>query len=164
MSAERSLAVVPPSGLAAQTPEVRFWRKVDRSAGPRGCWLWTGGTSQKGYGRFALGRKMISAHRYAYEIAVGPIPDGLEIDHVKARGCQHRHCVNPAHMEAVTGKVNTLRGESPSARHARQVTCALGHEFTAENTYRRPDGRRVCRACRRRVDAGRGRRQGKVAR
>ena len=70
-----------------------------------GCWLWTGGIQPKGYGTFRFRGKHYLAHRAAYEMFVGPIPDGLEIDHT----CCVRHCVNPDHLEPVTPSENVLR-------------------------------------------------------
>ena len=111
-----------------------------------GCWLWVAGTSS-GYGRFYLNprRRATRAHRVAYEALIGPIPDGLTIDHL----CRVRHCVNPSHMEPVTSRENTLRGNGPTAVHARQTYCRRGHEFTFENTYMegRNKKRRRCRIC-----------------
>ncbi len=85
------------------------------------------------------------AHRFAYELLVGPIPDGLVIDHL----CRVRHCVNPAHMEPVTRWENTLRGGSFSAVAARQTHCVNGHPFDEENTHVDRRGFRRCRACNR---------------
>jgi hypothetical protein len=128
------------------TREERFWAKAERTPT---CWLWTGAIDRDGYGRF----ERTMAHRVAYELAVGPIPEGLTIDHVKARGCTNLNCVNPAHLEAVTGPENTARGTSFGAVNAVKTHCVNGHEFTEENTYwcLNPGGkkRRQCRACRR---------------
>jgi hypothetical protein len=85
----------------------------------------------------------VGAHRWSYEALVGPIPPGLEIDHL----CRVRNCVNPSHLEPVTKAVNILRGESMSARHARQTHCKSGHPFDAENTRMTTDGQRRCRTC-----------------
>ena len=123
----------------------RFFSHVARDAS--GCWLWTGGLTHNGYGQFSIGRRKIRAHRFAYELFIGPIADGYEIDHVKARGCFFRNCVHPAHLEQVTSAVNTSRGDSPSARNARKTHCARGHELAGTNLHVRPDGRRRCRAC-----------------
>ena len=124
--------------------EDRFWSKVDASGD---CWLWTASTSRLGYGEFRLGGRIRKAHRVAYEMLVGLIPDDLEIDHL----CRVRHCVNPDHMEPVTHRVNVLRGASLSAANARKAHCKRGHPFDEENTHIwvRPNGgqMRQCRAC-----------------
>lgn len=129
------------------TAEERFWRQID-TQGPRGCWLWTGATkNHNGYGALTLRgtpRSVILAHRFAYELLVGPIPDGLQLDHL----CRVRHCVNPDHLEPVTQAENVRRGISPSAVQARKTHCKNGHEFTPENTYvNRNRNERVCRLC-----------------
>ena len=120
--------------------EVRFHRNykvVD------GCWLWTGHLNNKGYGKFSEDwRIKVYAHRWAYQRFVGPIPDGLQIDHL----CRNRACVNPAHLEAVTPRVNQRR--SPLCR-AHKTHCVNGHPFDEVNTYVRSDGSRQCRTCRR---------------
>jgi hypothetical protein len=136
-------------GFAARfTPEERFWQKVDRSAGPDGCWLWTGGLTHNGYGRFALGLTTVRAHRYSYQLAHGPIPDGYEVDHVRARGCRHYHCVNPSHLEAVPPVVNVLRSDSLGAVNARKTHCKRGHELAGDNLIVERTGKRQCRICR----------------
>ena len=85
----------------------RFWAKTTR--GHRNeCWLWRGALSN-GYAAFRLDGRTQRAHRVIYEWEVGPIPPGWEVDHVRARGCTHRHCVNPSHLEAVTGTENRRR-------------------------------------------------------
>lgn len=127
------------------TLPARFWAKVDKSAGANGCWNWTAAIVN-GYGKFWLGEKFRAAHRLAYEAMRGPIPAGLDIDHL----CRNRACVNPAHMEPVTRRVNTLRGVSSAAVNAAKTHCDSGHPFDDKNTYR-PPGRPVrgCRACNR---------------
>lgn len=86
---------------------VRFLAKmsVDEASG---CWVWTAARTSKGYGQFRIGPRPVRAHRYAYTLLVGPIPDGLQLDHL----CRNRLCVNPGHLEPVTNWENTLRGEN----------------------------------------------------
>jgi hypothetical protein len=121
----------------------RFWSHVDKSGG---CWLWTSAILSNGYGRVTIGRIGLLAHRVAYEFEMGPIPDGLTIDHL----CRVRHCVNPAHLEAVTNGENIRRGFSPLALRARQTHCLRGHPFDEQNTYWTRDGLgRMGRHCRR---------------
>ena len=115
-----------------------------------GCWIWTEGLAS-GYGRY--GARTSMAHRLAYELVKGPIPDGLHIDHL----CRVPSCVNPDHLEAVTRSVNSKRGLSPgiirkaakkaSLLRAQKTHCAHGHEFSAGNTRITKDGRRSCRLC-----------------
>lgn len=105
----RFLRRQPGSLRVVQTPVERFWAKV--SKGPD-CWLWLAARTPKGYGQFSPHRQHVYAHRYAYELLVGPIPSDLTIDHL----CEVKGCVNPAHMEVVTRGENTRRA-------ARRVTC-----------------------------------------
>lgn len=126
--------------------DIRFWRYVEKTDG---CWLWTGAKS-RGYGRFVISQRptvCVAAHRMAYELSVGPISDGLTIDHL----CRNKACVNPAHLEPVTLAVNVLRNSGPSAINAAKTHCSNGHEFTEENTYVYAsgfhEGARKCRAC-----------------
>jgi hypothetical protein len=130
-----------------KSPSDRFWSRVDRSAGPDGCWLHLGCLDEEGYASFYVNGRTVQAHRFAYEITVGPIPPGLHLDHVKARGCTHRNCVNPAHLEPVTPRENTRRSENFTAKHMRQTECLHGHAFTPENTIRNEKGHRRCRTC-----------------
>jgi hypothetical protein len=142
-----------------------FWSKVDKTDT---CWLWNAAMGRGGYGSFhGLGRTQ-SAHRFAYRLQFGPIPAGLQVDHrchnedptcEGGEDCLHRRCVNPAHLEAVTGRQNTLRGNTPAGRNARKTHCDHGHEFTPENTHHvrpsrsQPNGGRRCRICRRAAQA-----------
>jgi hypothetical protein len=119
----------------------RFWAKV--VVADTGCWLWTAGKFRKGYGCFRVGGrtgKTWGAHAYAYAMLVGPVPDGLVLDHL----CRTRLCVNPDHLEPVTHRVNILRGDGPPARNARRVGCMRGHPYSHHN------GRQwVCLICNR---------------
>ena len=117
----------------------RFWSKVRTG---EDCWLWTACTNQMGYGRFVIQRKWFVAHRLSYESVHGPIPDGLELDHL----CRVRRCVRPEHMEAVTHAENVRRG---NGGRKPATSCPRGHRYEGANVYVRPDGRgRGCRTCR----------------
>jgi hypothetical protein len=105
--------------------------------------MWLGAT-RLGYGRVLVSGKMRSAHRVAYELAIGPIPDGLTIDHL----CRNPGCVNPIHLEPVTIRVNILRGSMPAADNARKTHCKNGHPFEGDNLSVLSAGRRRrCRTC-----------------
>lgn len=104
------------------------------------CWPWTKYVAPNGYGR--AGRNQ-QAHRWVYEKIIGPIPEGLTLDHL----CRNRSCVNPWHMEPVTMRENTLRGATIPAVNARKTHCIHGHAFDADNTLVLPDGSRSCRTC-----------------
>lgn len=121
--------------IAADLPE-RIARRIESNAD--GCWLWTGQTNNRGYGITSWDGRKTCAHRVVYRLLVGPIPDGLELDHL----CRARLCLNPAHLEPVTHRVNVRRGGNTV-----KTTCLRGHPFTAENTYRWR-GARYCRTCR----------------
>lgn len=109
---------------------------------PRSCWIWPVVRSI-GYGR-AYGTRQ--AHRVVYERLVGPIPAGLQLDHL----CRTPACVNPWHLEPVTAAENQRRG-----KRAQQTHCGRGHEFTAENTRIRGNGTRQCKTCSREGQARR---------
>lgn len=121
----------------------RFWSRVERR-GADECWPWCGVVLRStGYGQFTIAGKRHSAHRLVYELAVGPIPDGLTIDHVKARGCSGGACVNPAHLEAVTMAENGRRSDSPAAQNGRKTECPkCGGEYIYDRK-----GKRYCRPC-----------------
>jgi hypothetical protein len=138
-----------------------FIAQVDTTGGIDACWPWRGHRSDEGYGVF--GKSGTGAHRVAYELMVRPIPEGLSIDHTchnvdstcpGGTTCQHRLCVNPAHLEAVTQGENVLRSPHTMPHHnAAKTHCPQGHEYTPENTYSRRTAanraRRECKTCRR---------------
>lgn len=110
------------------------------------CHEFTGYTDSRGYGKIGIKNDVVLAHKLMWEFVNGPVPEGLELDHL----CRNHSCVNPDHLEPVTHKVNVLRGVGPSAKNAKTEKCAKGHEYSEENTYVHPKlGRRVCRVCRR---------------
>lgn len=106
------------------------------------CWIWQKQLSPEGYGRFRVEGEKVFAHIFSYNLFIGPVPDGLELDHT----CRVRSCVNPDHLKSVTHRVNTLRGIGPTAVNARKTHCNNNHKFTPENT-RIAQGKRHCRAC-----------------
>lgn len=122
------------------TPE-RFWERVDRT-NPEACWEWTGSRTAGGYGHLRRpGGKYDYSHRVSYEMSVGPIPDGLVIDHL----CRNRACCNPAHLEPVPHQTNVSRGLAP---YGLRTTCKHGHDITnPENIYTAPRGDRRCQTC-----------------
>lgn len=123
----------------------KFWSKVQKTPG---CWLWTGSLSSTGYGNIPVNppsSKSIGVHRLSYETSIGPIPDGLEIDHL----CRVRHCVRPDHLEAVTHAVNLARSNSPAGLNSRKTHCSKGHPYDGDNLRIDPNGQRKCRACHR---------------
>jgi hypothetical protein len=122
-----------PNSMTA--PHQRFWSKVEVGD----CWLWTAGLLTQGYGSYWHDGKTRRAHRFAYELLVGPVPDGLVLDHL----CRVKNCVNPDHLEPVPSQVNVKRGYN---RHKVRNACHLGHEYTEANT-RRTAGHRECREC-----------------
>ena len=141
-----------PAGRSVPSNEERFWSCVDRSGGQWSCWSWKAPTSVYGYAYFRLDGTRVFAHRLAYQWLVGPIPDGLVLDHlchtrdkscVGGNSCPHRRCVNPAHLQPVSDRENIQRG-----RWAQKTHCKHGHEYTAANTLLDTKGYRYCRTCR----------------
>lgn len=124
-----------------------------------GCWLWTGICDIDGYGKINIRHRQRKAHRVAYEEVVGPIPIGLELDHL----CRVRCCVNPKHLEPVTHLENMRRAVWPEKRGPNgwdigslwrsKENCPQGHSYSGDNLYisppnkREPNGARHCRIC-----------------
>lgn len=132
-------------GAKRGTPAERFWRYVHPEP-MSGCWLWVGSMGRY-YGRLGVGKTNVLAHRLSYEMHKGPIPSGLQIDHL----CRTMLCVNPDHLEAVTPEENKRRqGRTKmAALNAAKVDCKRGHPLSGDNLYINPgSGQRVCRKCR----------------
>jgi len=127
------------------TPQQRFLNKVMPVVD--GCWLWAGGIKPNGYGNFYLEGRTVEAHRFSYEISRGPIPAGLQIDHL----CRKTMCVNPAHLEPVTPKENIRRGTRVNSK---KTECQNGHPYNDKNTYVWRT-QRHCRPCRANREAAR---------
>lgn len=124
------------------TAAERFWLKVNRTAD---CWIWMAYKNPLGYGQFGVGgSKLVLAHRFAYEAVVGPIPPGMDLDHL----CRNPSCVKPAHLEPVTHRENLLRGVGIVPRNAAKTHCPQDHPYDIANTgHHKSDGSRYCRAC-----------------
>lgn len=117
----------------------RFLRHVEIT--DDGCWLWRGSIDPQGYGRFSVSAALRarSAHRVSFNLFVGDIPEGLELDHL----CRVTHCVRPSHLEAVTHRENLFRSEAICTVNARKTRCPKGHPYDRT----RKDGSRQCGTC-----------------
>ena len=127
----------------------KFWCSVSPEPNS-GCWLWSGPLWPNGYASHQFGgrgNKAVLAHRFSYELHKGPVPEGLDLDHL----CRMRCCVNPDHLEPVTRKVNINRSGLVGKWYRGDV-CKYGHPFDLLNTYRGRDGFRQCRICRAKRD------------
>lgn len=113
---------------------------------PNGCVEFTGALGTNGRGSVRVAGRPTLPYVAAYELLVGPVPDGMELDHL----CRNPPCVNPAHLEPVTHKVNMERGAWATKTH-----CPQGHPYDETNTYRTKAGGRACRACHRASEARR---------
>lgn len=109
-----------------QTPEDRFWPRVDKSGD---CWEWMGSRGVHGHGAFKIGGKNVLVHRFSYELTHGPIPSGLVIDHM----CHNPPCVNPDHLRAVTHKQNI---EHQLGAHRGSKSGVRGVYATPSGTWR----------------------------
>jgi len=124
-----------------------LWNKLpslaDRIDASGDCWEWMGPQTVRGYGQVGIDAKKVFVHRFVWESLVGPIPAGLQIDHL----CRNIICCNPDHLEVVTLKENCRRGYSPAAKHGRKTHCPQGHPYSGDNLYVGPKGNRKCRQC-----------------
>lgn len=143
-------------------PVERFWSKVDRGdGGADDCWLWTGVKSHDGYGITTHDSTRTYAHRFAWELLVGPIPEGMTLDHL----CRVRGCVRaPEHLSVVTIQENMRRGMGLAAVNARKTHCKYGHPFDEQNTWVGRKGQRKCRTCMRLAKRKARRRAGRAGR
>lgn len=136
--------------LLGMTTQERFHAQVEK-APDGGCWTWKSllNGDPDEYASFDVDGKQTYVHRWSYERHVGPIPKGMQIDHL----CRNRACSNPEHLEPVTPRENVLRGDTIVAINAAKTECVNGHPLSGENLYVAPtdDGRRhrSCRTCRR---------------
>lgn len=130
-----------PSIVIDHGVPVDVWKRV--VVDERGCWIWTGRANRYGYGRTthlpAEGRRSSSTHGLMYRLLVGPIPEGLELDHL----CRVPSCCNPSHLEPVTHRENMLRGQTVGAISAAKTACPRGHAYDGVS----PSGYRYCRTC-----------------
>lgn len=121
----------------------RFFSKIQFDENTS-CWNWIGYKDKNSYGQFRIKKgKMSSSHRFSYELFKGDIPKDLTLDHL----CRNPPCANPEHLEAVTTRVNVLRGIGPASKNSIKTHCIHGHEFTPENTYITKVGKRHCIMC-----------------
>lgn len=105
-----------------------------------GCWGWIGHINKYWYARFAIGGVQGQASRRAFELWRHEIPDGMQVDHL----CRNRECVNPSHLEIVSPKENTLRGNTLGAMNSAKTECIRGHEF---DSTQKQGKHRLCQKC-----------------
>jgi hypothetical protein len=119
-----------------------FWAKVIKQSLFQ-CWYWKGAKDRKFYGNFCVGKKKYNkASRFSYAIHFGPIPAGMQVDH----RCNNPPCVNPFHLQLLTGTKNNEKSTSPSAINKRKTHCKYNH-LLSEDNIKRTNGRRICLIC-----------------
>ncbi len=130
------------SGLKAKPLRDRIDAQTDRTGD---CWIWIGAMHTSGYGKVGAGGDggaTLLAHRASYELSVGPIPEGHQIDHL----CRNRACVKPQHLEPVPALINMRRMNAACGIGSAKIECPKGHPYSEENTSHR-NGRRHCKTC-----------------
>jgi hypothetical protein len=132
----RRNGLLPPRLTVAD----RLWAKVQRG---EGCWPFTGARNPLGYGKLYVDGKYVPAHRVAFELVHGPIPEGNDLHH----RCENPPCCRPSHLRPVTHRENILVGSAPAALHARKTHCPKGHPYSGPNLRIDTNGARRCRAC-----------------
>jgi hypothetical protein len=127
-----------PYGRRPADPLQRFLKYVDKTP-ESGCWLWSGCTNKDGYGTFRIDGRSPLAHRVSWQLHIGAIPAGVQLDHtchdpltcLLGSKCPHRRCVNPSHLEE-TGLVENIKRGKPSEARLLKLYCKRGHPYDAE--------------------------------
>lgn len=145
-----TMDVLPKEQLTrfGPSPKTIWDRAAEKIRVDKDGWWWEGTIGGDGYGKLLIGsratkRSTFQAHRVVWTLLRGPIPEGLDLDHL----CRQRNCVWPEHLEPVSRKENLRRGEGFPGVRARQTHCINGHAFDEANTYIAPNGTRKCRKC-----------------
>lgn len=121
----------------------RFWAKVNKT---ETCWEWAAAKNPDGYGRFGMGKRLVYPHRLIAAHTYGVIPEGMVVDHL----CRNPSCVRPDHLEIVSMRENTVRGDLAEVTRRYQSVkthCPAGHPYSGDNLYVNPSGQRQCRTC-----------------